>query len=84
MSVAAGPAEFFGLNAKVAGKKTTDLKAPMRTVLTFGCAGGWNKAGGQELASPHKHSPGFVAVGFADSHVEILSTDRLASLQWEP
>lgn len=74
----------YALNTKVAGKKTSDLRDPARTVLTFGCAGGWNKAGGQELASPHKHSQGFVMVGFADGHVQILPRDQLASLKWEP
>lgn len=74
----------YALNAKVAGKKTTDIKEPARTVLVFGCAGGWNQAGGPELASPHQHAAGGVTVGFADGHTEVLPTDRLASLVWEP
>jgi len=74
----------FALNAKVAGKKTTSIKEPGRTVLAFGCAGGWNRTGGQELASSHKHVRRVVPVGFADGHVELVPPDRLASLRWEP
>jgi len=74
----------YALKAKIAGKKTTDIKEPARTVLVFGCAGGWNKAGGPELASAHPHSQGRVMVGFADGHTEVLSTNQLASLVWEP
>jgi len=73
----------YAFNGKLEEKKTSDLTAPGQTVMVFESNGGPNRAGGPEIAA-RNHSGGFVCVGFADGHVEIVLAKRLASLQWEP
>jgi len=74
----------FSYNASLANQKLSDIHLPMRTVLVFSSANGWNLSGGPEMARAHKHGARTVTVGFADGHVERKQVEQMQSLQWEP
>ena len=73
----------YALNAKLEGKKLSELSSPGQTVMVFESNAGMNKAGGPEIAA-RNHSGRFLCVGFADGHVEIVEEGRLESLRWDP
>jgi prepilin-type processing-associated H-X9-DG protein len=74
----------YAFNQKLSGLRTTDIQNPARTVLIFECNGGWNLSGGREQVVSHPRHAQRVVVGFADGHVESVSTSRLAQLVWDP
>jgi prepilin-type processing-associated H-X9-DG protein len=72
----------YAFNSQLDG---VDLKTVNgNTVLFFEIEGGWDISGGPELLlSPSRHGR-TITVSFADGHVEEVSTQRFASLRWNP
>ena len=74
----------YALNARLAGHGINDVQAPAQTVLVFEIDGGWNVSGGRELFPAKPRHRGAYAVGFADGHAEMVRSERLGRLRWEP
>jgi len=74
----------FSYNASLANQKLSNNQSPMKTVLVFSSADGWNQSGGRDLAKAHKHGARTITVGFADGHTEMRRIEQMQSLQWEP
>ena len=72
------------LNAKLVGHGWKELQAPAQTVVIFETDGGWNVAGGPELLPAKPRHNRAYCFGFADGHVEMVHTNRLEKLRWEP
>ena len=52
--------------------------------MIFESDGGWNLSGGRELALKHPRHAQRLIVGFADGHVEVVTTSRLSQFVWDP
>jgi len=72
----------YAFNARLAGME--DGKADQNTVMLFEADGGWNVSGGRELILAKPRHGHWVAVGFADGHVEQVPESRLPDLRWDP
>lgn len=72
----------YAYNARLSTVSMEEIDSPSETVLAFDAKGGWNRAGGPELAEP-RHD-GKVNVVFADGHTRRISMSDLESAVWEP
>jgi len=79
-----GPGCHYALNAQLAGRRMNEVQDPARTVLVFECDGGWNVSGGREGLPAKPRRSGACTIGFADGHVQLVKTNRVADLCWEP
>lgn len=70
----------FAFNRILDSTPQSTLRAPGNTAALFDATGGWNVAGGAELAD-RRHIGG-LNVGFADGHFRFLVT--LDSVRWKP
>jgi prepilin-type processing-associated H-X9-DG protein len=77
-------ASHYAFNARLQGLRSGQLQSPSKTVLIFETDGGWNLAGGPELLVHTPRHGRAVVVGFADGHVETVTSGRLGTLRWEP
>jgi prepilin-type processing-associated H-X9-DG protein len=74
----------YAYNAKLDGLNLASIQNPAQTVMVFETDGGWNLSGGSELLPQKTRHNRNVVIGFADGHVEMVSTDRLSQLEWSP
>jgi hypothetical protein len=79
-----GAARSYAMNAKLNGRRKTDISKPVRTVLLFEARSGSPPAGGRELLPDRPRAQRGYIIGFVDSHVECVRPERLDELIWEP
>jgi prepilin-type processing-associated H-X9-DG protein len=72
------------MNARLNGKKLSEIPNPARTVLLFEAGFGSVPAGGQELLPNKPRGIGGYVIGFVDGHVECVTPERLDELIWSP
>lgn len=72
----------YACNASLDGLTLSDIPGPNETVALFDAKGGWNAAGGVELADP-RHN-GAANVAYVDGHVKWTSERGLGALGWDP
>jgi len=72
------------MNAALAGRRSSAVPQPSRTVLFFECREGAPPAGGRELLPPiPRYHRGYL-IAFCDGHVEAVGPERLDELIWNP
>jgi prepilin-type processing-associated H-X9-DG protein len=71
----------YAFNAKLDG--LDDSKIDPQTVMIFESDTGWNAHGERELLA-NRHRANSSVVAFADGHVEMVSSSRVATLRWDP
>ena len=74
----------YAFNEKLSELSMNKVTSPARTVMIFECDGGWNQKGGRDLLLRHPRHAERVIVGFADGHVESVSSAQLGRLVWSP
>jgi len=79
-----GAARSYAMNAKLNGRRRTDISKPARTVLLFEARSGSPPAGGRELLPEKPYGLKGYVIGFVDGHVECVKPERLDDLIWEP
>jgi len=72
------------MNARLNGKKLSEIPNLARTVLLFEARFGSVPAGGQELLPTKPRGIGGYVIGFVDGHVECVTPERLDELIWSP
>jgi prepilin-type processing-associated H-X9-DG protein len=79
-----GSRSAYAFNTNLSGVSLSSVKNPATTVLIFECDGGWNVSGGSETVVRNPRHGQRLVVGFADGHVESVSTSQLGRLRWTP
>lgn len=79
-----GSRSDYAFNQKLSELPMSKVTNPSRTVLIFESDGGWNQQGGRELVLKHSRHAGRIIVGFADGHVEVVSSSQLDGFVWSP
>ena len=74
----------YAMNARLNGKKLSEIPNLARTVLLFEARFGSVPAGGQELLPTKPRGIGGYVIGFVDGHVECVTPERLDELIWSP
>ncbi len=72
----------YAYNTHMSGIREYQIVAPAQTVIQFDSTGGWNLAGGPELADL-RHNNG-LNMGFADGHVKWCPSAVDDWLSWSP
>jgi prepilin-type processing-associated H-X9-DG protein len=67
-------------NARLSGASESRIASPFATAAVFDASGGWNRAGGAELAA-RRHNNGLYLL-FTDGHVHYLRS--LDGVVWKP
>jgi hypothetical protein len=78
------PAErcHYAFNSRLDGMDEKSINP--NTVLFFETEGGWNVSGGPELMLPQSRHGRTYVVAFTDGSVQQLTSERLATLRWNP
>jgi prepilin-type processing-associated H-X9-DG protein len=74
----------YAMNAKLNGRRISDISKRGQTVLLFEARSGSAPAGGRELLPDEPRGPRGYIIGFVDGHVERVPPERLEELIWEP
>ncbi|MBI1841149.1 MAG: DUF4339 domain-containing protein [Verrucomicrobia bacterium] len=77
-----GATSIFALNEKVGGMNMESVHSD--TVLLFEVDGGWNRAGGSDIAAEHGISPGLVYIYTAGGQVRQIPRRQLSGQRWDP
>jgi len=74
----------WAMNKNMDGLKLHDIKQPHRVVLIFEVEPGSPPTGGLELLPENPRTIRGNVIGFVDSHVELVPSERLEELIWIP
>jgi prepilin-type processing-associated H-X9-DG protein len=74
----------YAMNAKLNGRRISDISERGQTVLFFEARSGSAPDGGRELLPDEPRGPRGYIIGFVDGHVECVPPERLDELIWEP
>lgn len=79
-----GSRSDYAFNENLSELPMNKVANAARTVMIFESDGGWNQHGGRDLVLKHSRHAGRIIVGFADGHVEVVSSSQLGGLVWSP